>query len=185
MPESPSASAFARTQESAASALSRITSPSCPVRRRRTPSPPGSTVLVAAEPGAEGSAVTVADNGPGIPPEKRTAILERFVRLEEAAGKEGFGLGLSFVAAVADWHGARLELADNGPGLRATLYFPAAGKDEAVRLTPPRLLTLEQAIAYIGDDELVEVTPKSIRLRKRWLDPNDRKRYGRASTAEA
>ena len=52
----------------------------------------------------------------------------------------------------------------------------AAGKDEAVRLTPPLRMTLEQAIAYIEDDELVEVTPKSIRLRKRFLDPNDRKR---------
>ena len=62
--------------------------------------------------------------------------------------------------------------------------FRAAGKDEAVRLTPPKLLTLEQAIAYIGDDELVEVTPKCIRLRKRWLDPNDRKRYARATNAE-
>ena len=59
--------------------------------------------------------------------------------------------------------------------------FRAAGKDEAVRLTPPKILTLEQAIAYIGDDELVEVTPASIRLRKRWLDPNDRKRYARAN----
>jgi GTP-binding protein len=45
-------------------------------------------------------------------------------------------------------------------------------KEEAVRLTPPILMTLEQAIAYIADDELVEVTPKSIRLRKRFLDPN-------------
>ncbi|MAM94803.1 translational GTPase TypA [Parvibaculum sp.] len=53
-------------------------------------------------------------------------------------------------------------------------------KDEAVRLTPPRPLTLEQAIAYIEQDELVEVTPKSIRLRKRWLDPNDRKKYAKA-----
>ena len=52
----------------------------------------------------------------------------------------------------------------------------AAGKDEAVRLTPPRRMTLEQAIAYIEDDELVEVTPKSIRLRKRFLEPEDRKR---------
>lgn len=52
----------------------------------------------------------------------------------------------------------------------------ASGKDEAVRLTPPKLMTLEQAIAYIADDELVEVTPKSIRLRKRALDPNERKR---------
>jgi GTP-binding protein len=49
-------------------------------------------------------------------------------------------------------------------------------KDEAVRLTPPIRMTLEKAMAYIGDDELVEVTPKSIRLRKKLLDPNDRKR---------
>ncbi len=52
----------------------------------------------------------------------------------------------------------------------------AAGKDEAIRLTPPVILTLEQAIAYVEDDELVEVTPKSIRLRKRDLDPIERKR---------
>ena len=63
--------------------------------------------------------------------------------------------------------------------------FRAAGKDEAVRLTPPKIHTLEQAIAYIADDELVEVTPKSIRLRKRWLDPNDRKKYARASVQDA
>jgi GTP-binding protein len=52
----------------------------------------------------------------------------------------------------------------------------AAGKDDAIILTPPRRLTLEDALAYIQDDELVEVTPKSIRLRKRALDPNQRKR---------
>ena len=52
----------------------------------------------------------------------------------------------------------------------------ASGKDEAIRLTPPRRLTLEQAIAYIDDDELVEVTPKAIRLRKRVLNPAFRKR---------
>jgi GTP-binding protein len=56
----------------------------------------------------------------------------------------------------------------------------AAGKDEAVRLTPPIKMTLERALAYIEDDELVEVTPKSIRLRKALLDPNDRKRAVRA-----
>ena len=49
-------------------------------------------------------------------------------------------------------------------------------KDEAVRLTPPRIMSLEQSIAYIESDELVEITPQSIRLRKRMLDPNDRKR---------
>ena len=52
----------------------------------------------------------------------------------------------------------------------------ASGTDEAVRLTPPMRLTLERALAYIQDDELVEVTPENIRLRKVWLDPNDRKR---------
>jgi GTP-binding protein len=61
--------------------------------------------------------------------------------------------------------------------------FRASGKDDAVKLTPPRLLTLEQAIAYIGDDELVEVTPKSIRLRKRLLDTNDRKKASRSAEA--
>ena len=54
-------------------------------------------------------------------------------------------------------------------------------KDEAVRLTTPKKLTLEQSLGYIADDEYVEVTPKSIRLRKIWLDPNDRKRMTRAT----
>ncbi len=57
-------------------------------------------------------------------------------------------------------------------------------KDEAVRLTPPIQMSLEEAIAYIDDDELVEVTPKAIRLRKRLLDINDRKRATRAAAAE-
>jgi len=56
----------------------------------------------------------------------------------------------------------------------------ASGTDEAIRLSPPRQLTLEEMITYIGDDELVEVTPKSVRLRKRILDPNVRKRSARA-----
>ncbi|QYO76784.1 translational GTPase TypA [Devosia salina] len=54
-------------------------------------------------------------------------------------------------------------------------------KDEAVRLTTPKKLTLEQSLGYIAEDEYVEVTPKSIRLRKIWLDPNDRKRMSRAA----
>ncbi|MFJ5487551.1 translational GTPase TypA [Hansschlegelia beijingensis] len=57
-------------------------------------------------------------------------------------------------------------------------------KDEAVRLTPPIRMTLERSLAWIQDDELVEVTPKSIRLRKRLLDPNDRKRESRKAEAE-
>jgi GTP-binding protein len=59
----------------------------------------------------------------------------------------------------------------------------AAGKDEAVRLTPPIKMTLERALSWIQDDELVEVTPKSIRLRKLYLDPNDRKRFEKQRAA--
>ena len=59
----------------------------------------------------------------------------------------------------------------------------AAGKDDAVKLTPPVRFGLEEAIAYIDDDELVEVTPESIRLRKRFLDPHERKRQARAQAA--
>ncbi|MBO9431405.1 MULTISPECIES: translational GTPase TypA [Sulfitobacter] len=57
----------------------------------------------------------------------------------------------------------------------------ASGTDDAVRLTPPMTLSLEEAIAYIDDDELVEVTPNAVRLRKRYLDPHERKRMAKAS----
>jgi GTP-binding protein len=52
----------------------------------------------------------------------------------------------------------------------------ASGSDDAMRMTPPTILSLEQALEYINTDELVEVTPKSIRLRKRYLDANERKK---------
>ena len=61
--------------------------------------------------------------------------------------------------------------------------FRSTGKDDAIRLTPPRIMTLEQAIAYIDDDEMVEVTPKSIRLRKALLDPHERKKASRSKDA--
>ncbi|PCI50942.1 MAG: translational GTPase TypA [Alphaproteobacteria bacterium] len=57
----------------------------------------------------------------------------------------------------------------------------ASGKDDAIKLTTPKRLTLEQAIAYINDDELVEVTPKNIRLRKRYLIPHERKKAARSA----
>lgn len=57
----------------------------------------------------------------------------------------------------------------------------ASGKDDAVTLTPPIRMSLEKAIAYISDDELVEVTPQFIRLRKRFLDPHERKRHSKRS----
>jgi len=63
---------------------------------------------------------------------------------------------------------------------KALTNFRASGKDDAIVLSPPKRLTLEQAIAYIDEDELVEVTPNFIRLRKIHLDPNERKRASRA-----
>ena len=59
----------------------------------------------------------------------------------------------------------------------------ASGTDEAVRLTTPIKLTLESAVEFIDDDELVEITPKSIRLRKRFLKAHERKRAGREEVA--
>ena len=56
--------------------------------------------------------------------------------------------------------------------------------DEKLTLTPPRLFTLESSLEFINDDELVEVTPKAIRLRKRYLDENERKRLDKANRSD-
>jgi GTP-binding protein len=67
---------------------------------------------------------------------------------------------------------------------RQLTNFRASGpKEDGIRLTPPKRMTLEQAIAYIQDDELVEVTPRVIRIRKRYLDPHERKRQSRKAEA--
>lgn len=68
--------------------------------------------------------ITVADNGPGISPEDRTHVVQRFVRLEKSRTEAGSGLGLALVSAVANLHKGQLELADNNPGLRAILRLP-------------------------------------------------------------
>ena len=67
--------------------------------------------------------LTVSDSGPGIPAGDRQRVLKRFVRLDSARSTFGNGLGLSLVAAVAVLHRAQFELADNRPGLRATMTF--------------------------------------------------------------
>ena len=64
-----------------------------------------------------------------------------------------------------------------------TNFRASGGKDDAIRLTPPKKMTLEQAIAYIDDDEMVEVTPKNIRIRKALLDPHERKKASRKKEA--
>jgi len=97
--------------------------------------PAGGRITIAAEDRPAGVALSVADTGPGIPADERARVLERFVRLEESRNSPGTGLGLSLVAAVARLHDARLELADNAPGLKATLLF-AAEKHAAARKAP-------------------------------------------------
>jgi signal transduction histidine kinase len=88
--------------------------------------PSGGHIDVSAAESPAGVNLTVADSGPGIPPEHRARVLERFVRLESSRNSPGTGLGLSLVAAVARLHDATLTLADNNPGLKATISFPRA-----------------------------------------------------------
>ncbi|ACL60324.1 sensor histidine kinase [Methylobacterium nodulans] len=83
------------------------------------------TVTIEARRVGEAVRLTVSDRGPGIPQAERGRVLERFVRLETARSRPGFGLGLSLVNAVARLHQGAFLLEDNGPGLRATLALPA------------------------------------------------------------
>jgi signal transduction histidine kinase len=81
--------------------------------------------------------VVVSDQGPGIPEAERQRATERFYRGEAARNTPGSGLGLALVQAVAHLHGGRLLLADNAPGLRATLVLPAHVPDDASFMPPP------------------------------------------------
>jgi len=85
-------------------------------------------------------AICVCDNGPGIPAKERFDVLKRFYRLERSRHTPGNGLGLSLVAAVANIHGARIEMSDNAPGLRVQLSFPvhAMSAHLAPRTKPDR-----------------------------------------------
>jgi GTP-binding protein len=86
-----------------------------------------------------------------------------------------------YVGMIVGEHSRDNDLEVNPIREKKLTNIRASGKDENVVLTPPLRMSLEQAIAYIDDDELVEVTPKSIRLRKRFLDPHERKRASRAA----
>jgi signal transduction histidine kinase len=88
--------------------------------------PSGGSIQLGASSRTDGIHVTVADSGPGIPASQRKAVLQPFTRLDESRRYPGIGLGLSMVAAIVDLHDARLELADNRPGLRAALIFTKA-----------------------------------------------------------
>lgn len=81
-----------------------------------------------------------------------------------------------YVGMIIGEHTKSNDLEVNPTKAKQLTNIRAAGKDEAIDLVPPRKLTLEQGLSYIQADELLEVTPKTIRLRKRILDPIARKR---------
>lgn len=88
-------------------------------------SPPHGTITLGLDRGPEGGVdIVVADNGPGIPPDERPKVMERFFRGAAGRGTEGLGLGLSVVAAIARLHGGAILLDDAHPGLIATLRLP-------------------------------------------------------------
>ncbi len=95
--------------------------------------PAAATISIDVSTEAGSPVLTVTDTGPGIPEADRIRVLERFVRLDASRSVTGTGLGLSLVAAIARLHRARLVLADNAPGLRVVMTFPA----EAGELTKP------------------------------------------------
>ncbi|MBP0493696.1 translational GTPase TypA [Pararoseomonas indoligenes] len=90
-----------------------------------------------------------------------------------------------YVGMILGEHSRENDLDVNPIKEKKLTNIRAAGKDEALLLVPPRRMSLEQAIAYIEEDELVEVTPSAIRLRKRYLDPNERKKHARRSESQA
>ena len=113
--------------------------------------------------------------------EKGTSVAYALWNLEDR--------GRMFIGAQADvyqgmvigQHSRENDLEVNPLKGKKLTNVRASGTDDAVRLTTPITMSLEEAIAYIDDDELVEVTPNAIRLRKRYLDPHERKRMARAS----
>ena len=109
--------------------------------------PAGGTVSVSLESQPDGPALVVADNGPGIPPEHRARVTERFVRLESSRNSPGTGLGLSLVAAVARMHEAELTFDDNHPGLRATLSFKRVAEEpRPAKPAPARVEILTEPV---------------------------------------
>jgi signal transduction histidine kinase len=101
--------------------------------------PPGGLVRIELARKGDLAQISVADSGPGIPPEDRGRVLQRFTRLDRARSQPGNGLGLPLVNAVTLQHHGRLTLGDNSPGLVATVELPA--------LAPPRTAVLATAAA--------------------------------------
>ena len=90
--------------------------------------PTGGRIRVGLSNDAGRVVLSVADNGPGVPPDERDNVLRRLYRLERSRTTDGNGLGLALVAAVCDLHGAELRLNDNAPGLVVRIAFPKSGE---------------------------------------------------------
>ncbi len=88
--------------------------------------PTGTHINLALKKSDQGIAATVADSGPGIPPDLRDKVFEHFYRLDTGRATAGNGLGLSLVAAIANLHGIRVSLSNNNPGLLVELHFPGS-----------------------------------------------------------
>lgn len=93
--------------------------------------PEGVAITVGLRQESGAAILDVADDGPGIPESEREKVFRRFYRLEASRTTPGSGLGLSIVKAIAELHGATIEAADNRPGLRITVRFPAAAEGGA------------------------------------------------------
>src|SRR5262249_21569774 len=87
--------------------------------------PTGGRIVVTLDRTDDRARIRVADSGPGVPPEDRERVLQRFTRLDQARSQPGNGLGLALVTAVTTQHHGRLSLADNSPGLVVTIELPA------------------------------------------------------------
>jgi GTP-binding protein len=112
-------------------------------------------------------------NGTGVSPAYAQFAMQERGRLLIDAGEE------VYEGQIVGIHAKDNDLTVNALRSKQLTNFRAAGKDDALNLTPPVRMSLEQALEFIDDDELVEVTPKSIRLRKKLLTENDRKRASR------
>ena len=131
--------------------------------------------------GPSAGAIAGRRNGVLISTATGKSIAYALMNLEER-GAMLIGSGVAIYAGMIIGENNRSgDLEVNPMKAKQLTNIRASGTDEAVRLTPYRRQSLEQAIAYIQDDELVEVTPAVIRLRKRLLDPNARKKAARAA----
>ena len=95
--------------------------------------PPETPISISVANGRDGAVITVSDHGPGIPAEDRERVFRRFYRREQSRTSPGSGLGLSLVSVIAELHGATVELADNAPGLRIMVKFPAIAAETGTK----------------------------------------------------